>query len=185
MNTHCSRKFNPSASASGTGVLSDSVSIPSPNKNNRIELHSSEKLKDFRKNDNTTVEDTDRAFADEIIRTAMTYLGIPHCMGGLSRKCIDCSGLVLKVFQEQGINLPHSAQDQSAFGKIVDEKSNLKKGDLVFFKGSYKTSRHITHSGIYIGENKFIHTSSGKGVTVTSLDDSYWKMKFVFGRRLL
>lgn len=185
MNTHCSRKFTPSTSIPDTGVLSDSVSLAARSKNRKIEIHSREKLQDFRDEVSDTGISEVTTIADDIIRTAMSYLGIPHCMGGLSKKCIDCSGLVLKVFSEYGINLPHSAQDQSVLGKVVSDKKELQKGDIVFFKGSYNTSRHITHSGIYIGDNKFIHTSSGRGVTITSLDDSYWKGKFVFGKRLL
>lgn len=185
MSTHCSRKSLPLSTNHETGILNDSVSMADRNKNRKIEIHSREKLHDFKANDSLPAVNTETTIADDIIRTAGSYLGIPHCMGGLSRKCIDCSGLVLKVFAEYGIDLPHSAQDQSGFGKLINEKNELQKGDIVFFKGSYKTTRHITHSGIYIGDNSFIHTSSGKGVTITSLDDSYWKGKFVFGKRLL
>lgn len=185
MNTYCSRKLNPVGSFPETGVLPDSASLAGRNQSRKIEIHSREILRDFRDNDSLGNINHVNPIADDLIRTAMSYLGIPHCMGGLSRRCIDCSGLVLKVFDEYGIKLPHSAQDQSRFGETVNEKKYLQKGDIVFFKGSYKTSRHITHSGIYVGDNMFIHTSSGKGVTVTSLDDSYWKSKFVFGKRLL
>lgn len=186
MNTHCSRKFTPTSSVTDTGVLSDSVSPETRSRNRKIEIQSKEKLQDFRDEvSDTVISEVTITIADDIIRTAMSYLGIPHCMGGLTIKCIDCSGLVLKVFSEYGINLPRSAQDQSALGKVVSDKKELQKGDIVFFKGSYNTSRHITHSGIYIVDNKFIHTSSGRGVTITSLDDSYWKGKFVFGKRLL
>jgi len=61
----------------------------------------------------------------------------------------------------------------------------LIKGDLVFFIRSYKTHRFITHSGIYVGNNKFIHASSKKGVIITSLDDPWWNEKFIFGTRVL
>jgi cell wall-associated NlpC family hydrolase len=61
----------------------------------------------------------------------------------------------------------------------------LIKGDLVFFIRSYETHDFITHSGIYIGNNKFIHTSSKSGVTITSLNDPWWKGKFIFGTRVL
>jgi cell wall-associated NlpC family hydrolase len=61
----------------------------------------------------------------------------------------------------------------------------LKKGDLVFFIRSYETHHFITHSGIYLGDNKFIHTSSKKGVTITSLSDTWWKERYIFGTRVL
>lgn len=122
---------------------------------------------------------------EDLLKTARQYLGVPHCMGGTTFKCIDCSGFVMKVFEEYGITLPHNAQAQSKFGRMIENRDELMKGDVVFFKESYRTKNYITHSGIYIGNNQFIHTSSGKGVTITSMDDSWWKGKFVHGSRLI
>jgi cell wall-associated NlpC family hydrolase len=123
--------------------------------------------------------------ADIILETAGKYLGVPYCFGGTTMRCFDCSGLLVRVFAEHGINLPHNSQAQSSHGTIIKDKNELVRGDLVFFTGSYNTKNRITHSGIYAGDNKFIHSSTSKGVTVTSLDDPYWKNKFVFGSRLL
>ncbi|TFG73904.1 MAG: NlpC/P60 family protein, partial [Thermodesulfobacteriales bacterium] len=97
----------------------------------------------------------------------------------------DCSGLLVTVFGTHGIVLPHNSEEQARYGKIINGKDGLKKGDLVFFIRSYKTDRFITHSGIYIGSNKFIHTSSTNGVTITSLSDPWWNEKFIFGTRIL
>lgn len=121
---------------------------------------------------------------DEIIEIAQQYLGVPHCMGGTTMKCIDCSGLLMAVFAKKGIQLPHNSQDQSMYGRKIGAMNELKRGDLVFFTQSYNTNHYITHSGIYIGANKFIHTSSRIGVTITSLNDPYWKKRFVFGTRV-
>ncbi len=121
---------------------------------------------------------------DEIIRTAQKYLGVPHCMGGTSTRCIDCSGLLVKVFASHGIYLPHNSDEQSRYGKKISVRDELEKGDLVFFIRSYKTNRFITHSGIYIGNNKFIHASSSKGVTITSMSNPWWNDRFIFGTRL-
>lgn len=121
---------------------------------------------------------------DDIIKTARQYFGVPHCMGGSSKKCTDCSGLVMAVFAEHKISIPHNSEEQARFGKIIREKAQLRKGDLVFFINSYSTSKYITHVGIYIGSNEFIHTSSKKGVTITSLNNSWWKDKFIFGTRV-
>jgi murein DD-endopeptidase / murein LD-carboxypeptidase len=123
--------------------------------------------------------------ADIILDTARKYFGVPYCFGGTTARCLDCSGLLVRVFAEHGIDLPHSSQAQSGHGAIIKDKANLIKGDLVFFSGTYNTKNRITHSGIYAGENKFIHSSTSKGVTLTSLDDPYWKNKFAFGSRLL
>jgi cell wall-associated NlpC family hydrolase len=121
---------------------------------------------------------------DEIIRTARRYLGVPHCMGGKSMECIDCSGLLAVIFASHGMQLPHSSEEQARYGKIIAEREKLKKGDLVFFIRTYNTSRIITHSGIYVGDNKFIHTSTSLGVTVTSLDDPWWNKRYLFATRV-
>lgn len=143
------------------------------------------KLKDFREAGTQKMINTQHVKAEAIINTAHQYLGVPHCMGGTSMKCIDCSGLLVTVFAKQGIQLPHSSEEQARYGKIIAGMDKLKKGDMVFFINSYKTNRLITHSGIYIGDNKFIHTSTSKGVTITSLNDSYWSDKFIFGTRVI
>jgi len=127
---------------------------------------------------------TQNTCADEIIKTAQKYLGVPHCMGGTTMKCMDCSGLLVTVFAIHGIYLPHNSEEQARYGKIITGKDELIKGDLVFFIRSYKTSDLITHSGIYVGNNEFIHTSSKNGVTITSLDDPWWNQKFIFGTRV-
>jgi len=128
---------------------------------------------------------THNTSADEIILTAKKYIGVPHCMGGTTMKCMDCSGLLATVFASHGIQLPHNSEEQARFGKIIDAMDELEIGDLVFFINTYQTHYFITHSGIYAGDNKFIHTSSKNGVTVTSLNDPWWNEKFVFGTRIL
>lgn len=122
---------------------------------------------------------------EDVINKAETYLGTPHCMGGLTKECIDCSGLLVAVFKELGIYLPHDSEEQACYGKIIVNPEDLKEGDLVFFIRTYNTSKLITHSGIYIGENRFIHTSSGSGVSFASIiGDLYWGDKFIFGTRM-
>lgn len=128
--------------------------------------------------------DTRNATADEIISTARRYLGVPHCMGGKSMKCIDCSGLLAVVFASHGIQLPHNSEEQARYGKIISDREKLMAGDLVFFIRTYNTSRLITHSGIYTGDNKFIHTSTSLGVTITSLDDPWWNKRYLFATRV-
>ena len=123
--------------------------------------------------------------ADEIIITAQKFIGVPHCMGGTTLKCMDCSGLLVTVFASHGIILHHNSEEQSRYGRIIPGMDKLIKGDLVFFIRSYETHDFITHSGIYIGNNKFIHTYSKSGVTITSLNDPWWKGKFIFGTRVL
>jgi len=142
------------------------------------------KLKDFIDAGTEKEINVRNTSTDEIIKTAQQYLGVPHCMGGTTMKCMDCSGLLVTVFARHGIYLPHNSEEQARYGKIISGMDKLKKGDLVFFIRSYKTHLLITHSGIYLGNNKFIHTSSKNGVTITSLNDRYWKGKFIFGTRV-
>jgi lipoprotein Spr len=142
-------------------------------------------VKDFLKEADRKELETGATTSDEIIASAMDFLGVPHCMGGTTRECIDCSGLLFAVFSGFGIKLPHGSQEQAWYGHVITGRDNLVKGDLVFFKDSYLTSRFITHSGIYIGDNRFIHASASRGVVITSMDDPYWQRRFVFGTRVL
>jgi cell wall-associated NlpC family hydrolase len=158
---------------------------PEPSFQN-IESHAEKKrLKDFMEAGTEKEINTHNTSADEIIKTAQKYIGVPHCMGGTTMKCMDCSGLLVTVFAKHGIPLPHNSEEQARYGKIIAGMDKLIKGDLVFFIRSYRTRSFITHSGIYVGNNKFIHTSSKSGVTITSLDDPWWKEKFIFGTRVL
>ncbi len=124
---------------------------------------------------------------DNILSEAESYLGTPYRYGGTSRSGIDCSAFVLSVFgAAAGMNLPRVAAAQSQEGDSVD-KTELQKGDLVFF--SHRGSR-ISHVGIVEevtaeGEIKFIHAATSKGVMVSSLDDNYWGPKFKFAKRII
>lgn len=142
------------------------------------------KLKEFLKAGSEKMLNVGNTSPDEIIKTARKYLGVPHCMGGKSSKCTDCSGLLVMVFAQYDINFPHNSEEQARYGKVISDKDQLKKGDLVFFIKSYKTNKFITHSGIYIGNGEFIHTSTSKGVIITSINDPWWNDKFIFGTRI-
>jgi cell wall-associated NlpC family hydrolase len=127
---------------------------------------------------------TKRKKPNQIIRTAEKYLGTPHCMGGTSKKCMDCSGLTYVSFAMNNIAIPRRSQDQARYGKIILNPSDLKRGDLVFFTKSYKSSDYITHVGIYLGNNNFIHASTSNGVIITPLQNPWWSARFVFGTRV-
>lgn len=124
---------------------------------------------------------------DNILSEAESYLGTPYRYGGTSRSGIDCSAFVLSVFgAAAGMNLPRVAAAQSQEGDSV-QKTELQKGDLVFF--SHRGSR-ISHVGIVEevtaeGQVKFIHAATSKGVMVSSLDDNYWGPKFQFAKRII
>jgi murein DD-endopeptidase / murein LD-carboxypeptidase len=156
-----------------------------PNYKSTFHSTDSKELKTFLSQGSEKYLDMASLTADDLVSTARKYLGTPHCMGGSSKKCTDCSGLVMAVFAEHGIPFPHNSEEQARYGRIIRNKALLKKGDLVYFIKSYQTSKYITHTGIYLGNNEFIHTSSKKGVTITSLDNEWWKEKFIFGTRVL
>lgn len=100
--------------------------------------------------------------------------GVPYQWGGLSRSGIDCSGFVHVVYKrELGKILPRTTELQSRVGRHVDINS-LKAGDLVFFRiGSNR--RHV---GIYLENRKFMHASRSRGVTISQLDNRYWKSRY-------
>ena len=117
----------------------------------------------------------------EVVRTAYAYRGTPYHFGGSSRGGFDCSGFTSYVYKKKGVSLPHSAAGQFGHGKQVGSGS-MKQGDLVFF---HTTRRGIGHVGIYVGEGKFVHASSGGGrVRVDSLNDGYYKNRFRGARRV-
>nr|WP_321409216.1 NlpC/P60 family protein [uncultured Carboxylicivirga sp.] len=94
---------------------------------------------------------------------------------------MDCSGLVYLAAKDIDLPLPHKSADIARYGQIVPTKGRLRKGDLVFFKGS--KSRLINHVGIMINTSEFIHVSSSKGCVVTAIDDDYWGDLFIWGTR--
>lgn len=128
--------------------------------------------------------DVGRKKPKQIIKTARKYIGTPHCMGGTTGKCMDCSGLTYVSFAKNKIEIPRNSQEQARYGRVIFNQGDLKKGDLVFFTKSYSTSDYITHVGIYLGNGKFIHASTSAGVTETPLDNPWWSQRFVFGTRV-
>jgi len=118
----------------------------------------------------------------KVIATARSYLGTRYRFGGKTKRGIDCSGFTQAVLKKHKVNLPRTASQQASVGRHVDKK-NLKRGDLVFFKGTYK--RGISHVGIYLGNDRFIHASSGaKKVTISKLSKAYYKSHYAGARRV-
>ena len=123
---------------------------------------------------------------EAVIDTAMTFLGVPNRVGGVDRDSIDASGLIyVSINKNFDVKCPRIAQDMARYGKIIIDAENLKRGDLVFFFDTYEVDRIITSVGLYLGENKFINSSTNEGVSVSEIDDPYyWKNKFFFGTRI-
>lgn len=123
------------------------------------------------------------ATAQEIILSALSQTGVKYKYGGNSPEGgFDCSGFVRYVFQQAAnLTLPHGARAISQLGQTVTQRE-LKPGDLVFFNTVRSTFSHV---GIYIGNNRFIHSpSAGSAISVTDMGDSYWAKRFTGARRL-
>lgn len=119
---------------------------------------------------------------DSLLAKARTYVGVRYRLGMASRSGTDCSGFTTQVFRSEGVRLPRTSREQASVGRKVG-KAGLSAGDLVFFRTG-RGSR-ISHVGIYVGNGKFIHASSGGGrVQVNSLSDGYYSKRFVTARRV-
>lgn len=123
----------------------------------------------------------------KILADAEKYIGTPYKLGGMTASGMDCSGLVVKVFDENNLKMPRRSQDQAKEGKSI-RINEVKSGDLLFFAttGGDKVSHiGIVHSVENTGEIKFIHASTSRGVIISSLDNVYWNKAFLFARRVI
>ncbi|WP_394138500.1 C40 family peptidase [Cytobacillus oceanisediminis] len=119
---------------------------------------------------------------DQLIPLAKKYIGIPYQWGGTTPSGFDCSGYITFVYKQLDKNLPRTTSGMYSTGVSV-KKSDLRVGDLVFFNTSGKG---VSHAGIYIGDNNFVHASTSKGVMISSLNDPYyWKSRYIGARRVL
>ena len=118
--------------------------------------------------------------ADRLIATGKSYMHTPYKFGaklGQTRN-FDCSSFVYTVFRKYGKTLPRTSKAMSKVGKYVP-KSQLKKGDLVFFYSP------IHHVGIYIGNGKVLHTYGSPGVTISDINSGWWKRNYTTARRVM
>lgn len=125
----------------------------------------------------------DPTSSNVLISRAKELIGTRYVYGGMTTRGFDCSGFVSYVYKTQrGITLPRRSRDQATAGVAIS-KSDLKPGDLVFFRTG--RSSVVNHSGIYIGDGKFIHSSSAKGrVRIDSLRTGYYNDRYVTARRV-
>jgi cell wall-associated NlpC family hydrolase len=121
--------------------------------------------------------------AGDVVVGALNMIGVRYRWGGNTPDSgLDCSGFVRYVFQDTlGMTLPRRAEEMSRVGEKV-RVSELKPGDLVFFN---TMRRSFSHVGIYIGDNKFVHSpSTGSTIRVDDMDNSYWEKRFTGARRI-
>ena len=119
-----------------------------------------------------------------LVQAARSFIGIPYKWGGDSRReGFDCSGLTMTVYQLNGLDLPRTSRQQWYAGTPVGRRE-LASGDLVFFATS--GGKRVSHVGIYVGENRFIHAPGrGKTIRVASLSSKYYRKRYLGGRRYL
>lgn len=120
--------------------------------------------------------------ADTLLKKAKTFIGTPYRFGGNTPSGFDCSGFMQYVFKNVGVSLPRNSRDMATVGNHV-RRDALQIGDMVFFAHNGTT---ISHVGMYVGEDRFIHApSSGKSVEITNLNSNYWKSRYITARRVL
>lgn len=110
------------------------------------------------------------------------WMGTRYRMGGTSKSGVDCSAFVQNLYQYVfGLNLLRTAWMQFESSKYISNISDLKEGDLVFFRIN---SSRITHVGVYLRNNFFVHSGCSKGVSIANLNSNYWSRYFAGGGRV-
>lgn len=143
------------------------------------------------RSDSAVTMDFVSLLADSIIDYARRFMGVPYVHGGNGPKSFDCSGFTLFVFKHFGYKLKRTVQGQLADGwKIIDNTADLRRGDLVFF-GGRKVPTRMGHVAILVDndvENQdftFIHATLNKGITISSIKEKYYKIRYMTACRIL
>lgn len=118
--------------------------------------------------------DTSAEIYAKLEEAHQNWRGVPYRYGGLTKAGVDCSGFVFLTFRDQfDLLLPRTAQAQARIGQLVAMDA-IQPGDLVFFK----TKPSVNHVGIAMGDNKFLHASTKKGIKISSLTNTYWAARY-------
>lgn len=111
---------------------------------------------------------------------ASNWLGTPYRHGGTDGRGVDCSALVQSVMDELGVELPRTTWAQRREGRSI-ERDEARAGDLVFFR----IGSRVSHVGVMLGPDRFLHASLSRGVIVTELEEPYFARRLVDLRRVL
>lgn len=131
-----------------------------------------EKLEKLDKSNEYSSTDTDL-----LVSEAERWIGTKYIYGGESRSGTDCSGFIQSVFSSLGVSLPRTAASQYKYTKRV-KKSDIRKGDLVFFENKGK----VSHVGLIVGDGKMIHASTSRGVVLDQMNKPYYLNVAGYGR---
>jgi len=116
-----------------------------------------------------------------LVATALSFRGVPYRNGGTDPMGFDCSGFTQWVFAQHGVRLPREVEQQFKVGEKI-KQDDLKPGDLVFF---HTESRGVSHVGIVVADDQFVHAPSSRGVVrVEYINSPYWGRRFVGARRM-
>ncbi|MDD4149604.1 MAG: C40 family peptidase [Bacteroidales bacterium] len=130
---------------------------------------------------------TEQELINSVIAYAHSLEGTPYKWGGTTPVGFDCSGFVQHVYKKFGVNVPRMPVDMAAMSTKID-RTKIRKGDIVYFRGSNVNSSEIGHVALVIsdfdGDFKMIHATTSKGVIVNSFSEyDYWKLRYLFATR--
>jgi len=183
-------KTNPTT----TYASSNNTYTPSRNANTYPEARKSEvkniekrrRLEDRNEDDYIVNVDNSSYMVKQLINAASENLGADYRSGGTTPEGFDCSGLMFSTFRKFDITLPRSSNDMAKIGRKL-ENSEIQKGDLIFFRTNGKSV--INHVGMVTevsdDEIKFIHSSTQKGVIISSTKEAYYGRTFAQANRIL
>ncbi|WP_299108285.1 C40 family peptidase [uncultured Tenacibaculum sp.] len=152
-----------------------------------ISCGSSKKIASSQSPKGKNITNKEVTVADKIVWTAVSYKGVPYKFGGMSKRGMDCSGLIHTSFKQRNVDLPRTSREMYTKGYDIPLKK-VKRGDLLFFKTARKRGK-VNHVGLVTsvknGDIHFIHSTSSRGVIVTSLWQKYWRKAFIKAKRIL
>ena len=135
----------------------------------------------FRRSYEAAFDNNEQQGNQQLLRKARSAIGTPYVPGGMSPGGFDCSGFVCWAYKSVGVSLPRTAREQSVIGKRINNVEEMQVGDIVAFRHP----RRGYHTGIYVGDGKFIHSPHRRTtVRINSLDDPYFKGTFLGARRV-
>lgn len=126
-----------------------------------------------------------KVIGEQIVDYGKQFIGTPYVWGGNNlKKGVDCSGFTQQVYKTFNISISRVSYMQAREGKTI-KKSQLIPGDLIFFDTHGVNRGNISHVGIYIGQDKFLHADATRGVMISSLNSNYYKRNYVKSIRVI